>query len=123
MPHTKQESRLMRLFDLILDRIESVTDYFIAQHITLSEGFIFAISASRAIWFTVFGVNMSPMPTDSLLSQWGWIPVFWVLTVSHAVTFFFTSKLPRAINCIASSLLWMTLALLVAMTQLSSPAF
>lgn len=110
-----------RLVEALIDGIISFTDYFIIQkHVTLSEGVLFALSFVRAVWFTAFGVNLGPMPGP--LTHEAWTPVFWLLSVFHVIAFF-RSTTYRIVAMGLYGFTWCFLAILVALSTFSSPAF
>ena len=115
-------TRVIRLLDLIIDSIETMQDYVLARQITLSEGFLFSVTMGRALWFTMFGVN-AVAPSPSLLLNEAWTPAFWLISAAHFGTFFLSSRLIRMFIVAAYGFLWCFLAILIAFTQIESPAF
>lgn len=114
------KSFLEKFFEKILN----ITDYYVQdKHITLSEAFLLLITTGRALWFTIFGVNIMPVPQNGLLINEAWTPVFWVLIIAHFASFFLERPLIRTITVAAYAFVWCFLAILVALTQISSPAF
>lgn len=111
--------RAGRFIDIILDGIESMKDYVVAHQITLSEGFLLLFTAGRALWLTAFGTGSSTSP-GALLNA-SWMPVFWVISVTHFIAFFFSSKMVRVVIVGLYSLIWCILAFLIVLTQASSP--
>lgn len=111
------------LFEAVIDGIIAFTDYFIIRrHITLSEGILFALLTVRAVWFTIFGIDMGSITTPGLLTHEAWTPLFWLLVIFHFIGFFQTNLLYRIIVVGLYAILWCFLGLLVAFSQYTSPA-
>lgn len=112
-------SAINRVIDVIIARIEQIADYIIFEkHITLSEGSVFMLSLWRAIWYSVFGVQLGNMQ-GSVLSD-AWIFAFAGVTIVHFISFFL-GLWARIIAVIFQAFLWCFLALLVALHDISMP--
>lgn len=107
-----------RFIDTLIDSIIKFSDYFlIEKHVTLSEGTLIAVSFGRAVWFSIFGVQM----IDGIISHGGWTFVFIGITLVHFLTFFADNLWYRIMANALQALLWCTLAILASMTYFSSP--
>jgi hypothetical protein len=119
--NTMSKRKWELFFEAIIDGILAFTDYFVVRkHITLSEATLFALAATRAFWFTLFGVNIGPSPGP--LAHEAWTPFFWLLTLAHFATFFMSDLIYRIGVLCAYAVIWCFLAMLVAVTTYTSPA-
>jgi len=109
-------SKVEIFFEVMIDTIIAFTDHFIvAKHITLSEATVFCLAFGRAVWFTIFGVNIGAMSQP--MTNEMWLPFFWLLTIAHVGAFFVEDKIYRIIVLCTHALVWCFLALLVAITS------
>lgn len=111
-------TNFQKIVDVLIDGIISFTDYFIVgKHVTLSEGTLFVLSAGRAIWFTIFGVNIGG---SQMLTHDVWIPLFWTVSIAHVVSFFISLKM-RIVVMMSYACLWCFLGILMLMANPSAP--
>lgn len=110
-----------RFVDGLIDAISAFVDFFvIGKHVTLSEAALFFLAFGRAVWFTVFGVNIGPTP--GLLTHEVWTPFFWLVSLFHFGAFFTDNPVYRIAVLLLYAVVWLFLAILVGFTQYTSPA-
>ena len=110
-----------KIVDMLIDRIILFTDYFIVtKHITLSESGLFFLSVARAIWFSMFGVNLGP--AGGPLNHEAWTPIFWLVSLFHFAGFFSSNLIYRISVLCLYGFMWCFLGLLVLQTTVTSPA-
>lgn len=98
------------------DRFVLIADHYIVErHITLSEGFIFALFVGRSIWASLFG---SPSVGGNEL----WVPIFWVIPTFHALSLGFKNLIPRAFIMALYGVAWGFVAVLYSMLDPTSTA-
>ncbi len=108
-------------FEAVIDCVLAFTDYFVVRkHIKLSEAALFSLMFLRSVWFSVFGVNIGP--TAAPLSHEAWLPIFWLLTIAHLVSFFVRDLIWRIAVLVAYAAVWCFLAVLVLLSAHTSPA-
>jgi len=107
--------------DRILSLLESIADHFVYQkHVTLSEMFLFALAFVRAVWFTFFGVSIGAVGRP--LTHEVWLPLFWILSISHLAAFFLRNTNYRVAVMCAYGMMWLFIAGLVSFEAFTSPA-
>ncbi len=107
-----------RLFDLFIDRLILITDYFVlTKKITLTEMLIFWLSVTRAIWSVFVEVDS---PYNMVMSNMAWMWVYLAVSVIHTFTFFRTTQ-ARAYAVCLQAVVWCTLGWLAAAS--ASPSF
>lgn len=98
------------------DRFVLIADHYIVErHITLSEGFIFALFVGRSIWASLFG---SPLVGDNVI----WSPIFWIIPTFHALSLGFKNLIPRAFIMALYGVAWGFVAVLYSMLDPTSTA-
>jgi len=102
-----------RLFDLFIDRLILITDYFVlTKKITLTEMLIWWLSLTRAIWMLFVEVES---PYNMVMSNTMWMWIYLGVSAIHASTFFWTQK-ARAFAVCLQAFVWCMLAWLAGMS-------
>lgn len=109
------------LLESVITRIVDIADYFIyKKHVSMCEGFLFAIVIVRGPWYAINGIKGSVV--DYVWPDWVWVAIFTVLGVTHFAAFFFRSCYPRAVIVALYAVLWMFLAILSVIASTLTPA-
>lgn len=110
-------SYFQRLFDLFLDKLIAITDYFIfSKRLSLTEMLIWWLSLTRAIWMLFVDVES---PYNMMMSNTVWMWIYIIVTVAHIAAFTMTHKI-RAYAVCLQALVWCMLAWLAAMSHSQS---
>lgn len=113
----KEMNYFERLFDLFLDRLLLITDYFIlTKRVSLTEMLIWWLSLTRAIWTLFVDVES---PYNMMMSNTVWMWIYIIVTVAHIAAFTMTHKI-RAYAVCLQALVWCMLAWLAAMSHSQS---
>lgn len=108
------------LLDNVLEKILDVADYMIyKKHITLSEGVLFAQTASRGIWYAIFGVTGGIY--GSIFPSHIWVGIFAGLAIAKLLSYFLADNRLRSITVIGSALLWTFLTILAVVSGSTDP--
>lgn len=110
-------SYFQRLFDIFLDKLIAITDYFIfSKRLSLTEMLIWWLSLTRAIWMLFVDVES---PYNMMMSNTVWMWIYIIVTVAHIAAFTMTHKI-RAYAVCLQALVWCMLAWLAAMSHSQS---
>ncbi len=120
LPDLGIRQRIGHFLDLLIDALAELKDYFLFKHITLSEGFFFALAFLRAVWFTVFGSENANY--DYFFSAWFWIAVFTALTIIHLTGFLTGWILARTAVMYAHGVIWLFMTFLALISRTTAPA-
>jgi hypothetical protein len=108
------------LHDLI-ERLLDVSDYFIYEKkVSVSEGFLLLLAASRAIWYLIYGVSGGII--NYVFPDAAWIILFTVQSALHLAAFFSPTTYSRALVSSSYALIWMFLFVLAVIAPQNSPA-
>lgn len=103
-----------RLFDIFLDRLIIISDYFIlTKKISLTEMAIWWLSVSRTIWLMFVEVES---PYNMMMENGTWLWIYLTTTAIHTVTFFLTQK-ARAFAVCLQGFVWCMLGWLAVMSH------
>lgn len=107
-----------RLFDLFIDRLILITDYFIlSKRLSLTEMMIWWVALLRGVWSIFVDVES---PYNLVLSNAAWMWVYLTVIIIHTATFF-RSMQARAYAMCLHAVVWCTLGWLAAVS--ASPSF
>jgi hypothetical protein len=117
--NVKQSIR--QLLSEVLELLLDIGDFFIyKKHVTLSELVLFSWTLSRAIWFSIYGVNGGVF--DVVPIPYGiWVAAFWALALFKIVSCFLLDNRFRSWAVIASAVLWGSLTILAAFSGSTQP--
>ncbi len=114
----KEMSYFERLFDLFIDRLILITDYFIlSKRLSLTEMMIWWVALLRGVWSVFVEVDS---PYNMVMSNMAWMWVYLAVSVIHTFTFFRTTR-ERAYAVCLQAVVWCTLGWLAAVS--ASPSF
>lgn len=121
LPEIGLKQRITELFEIVLDTLAGIKEYFFYKHITLFEAFLFGLAFfSRFLWFSIYGVDSPPF--GYYFSTLFWVIVFGVVTVVHVVGFVKGWMAARIIAMYAHAIIWLFMAILAFISRTTAPA-
>lgn len=110
----------VNLVDRLLNLIEHFADHFVfKQHVTLSETMLFGAVICRAVWFSLFGVQIG---IDTVGNDLPFVIIFWTAALVHILSFFSKSLKLRILVMGIYGFMWVFVAGLVSFTSFGSPS-